>query len=450
MTQVVEKKGSHASNYVALARQRGASEHAWLGALRESGIHTFAETGFPGADEEEWRHTSVAPIAQTRFVAASARDADTRRHTLGDEACIELVFVNGHFTPRLSRLGRLPHGARAISLAAALESDSDRLSEYLGRVANLKANPFVALNTGFISDGAFIDLPRGTTLDRPIHLLFLSAPGEEPTVCHPRVLVLTGENVQAAIVETYAGSAGTCFTNAVTEMVAGAGSRIDHYKLQHEGPAAYHVSTTQVRLNRAAGFISHSVTIGAMLTRNDLNVELAGEGAEATLNGLVVASGRQHVDNHTHLDHAQPNCPSHELYKHVLSGRATGVFKGKILVRPGAHKTNAKQTSKSLLLSDDATMHSQPALEIYTDDVKCTHGSTIGPVDEEGVFYLRSRGVGIEAARHLLTYAFAADITRRIRVEPVRRLVEDYMASQHDLPLDLRITDLGNHNEAAR
>ena len=205
----------------------------------------------------------------------------------------------------------------------------------------------------------------------------------------------------------------------------------------------------QVRLARDARFVSHSASVGSRLTRNNLNVTMAGERADATLNGLVLIGGEQHVDNHTLLDHAAPNCPSHELYKHVLDGKSTGVFKGKILVRQAAQKTDSKQTSKSLLLSDEAVMNSQPALEIYADDVKCTHGSTIGPVDEEQVFYMRSRGVSLRAARHLMTYAFAADVTRRIKVEPVRRRLEEFMAAQHGLPQDLRITDLGSHDEAA-
>jgi len=203
-----------------------------------------------------------------------------------------------------------------------------------------------------------------------------------------------------------------------------------------------------VQLGRATNFVSHAATIGGKLTRNDLTCVMAGEGAYATLNGVVLLDGHQHCDNHTLLDHASPNCPSHELYKHVLEDQASGVFKGKILVRQIAQKTDSKQTSKSLLLSDDATMNSQPALEIYADDVKCTHGSTTGPVDEDMMFYLRTRGVSREMARHLLTYAFVADVTRRMKVEPVRRRLEDYMAGRHGLPQDLKITDLGAHDEA--
>jgi Fe-S cluster assembly protein SufD len=263
------------------------------------------------------------------------------------------------------------------------------------------------------------------------------------------VLVVAEDNVHATVVESYVGKADQAyFTNAVTEIVTGADCHIDHCRLQQESLKANHVSTMQVELGRTTTFVSHAVTTGGKLTRNDLNCLMNGEHAYATLNGLVLIGGDQHCDNHTLLHHEKPNCPSHELYKHVLSGKATGVFKGQIFVQKDAQKTDSKQNSKTLLLSDDAYMNSQPALEIYADDVKCTHGSTTGPVDEDMVFYLRTRGVSLEAARHLLTYAFAADVTRRIKVEPVRRRIENFMAAQHGLPQDLRITDVTSHDEA--
>jgi Fe-S cluster assembly protein SufD len=363
----------------------------------------------------------------------------------------ELVFINGVYSPAHSDPGPDVKGVTVESLASLFQIGSKRLQAHLGRYADVEKNPFVALNSGFLEDGAVVCFEKGAAIDRPVHLLFISVGTDEPAVSHPRVLVIAEDNVDAKIVETYAGiGSGVYFTNTVSEIVAGNNSRIDHCRLQHETLEAFHVSTTQAEIGRSSTFITQSATLGGQLTRNDLNVILNGDGAEATLNGLVLIGGKQHVDNHTLLDHAQPNCPSHELYKHVLSGSATGVFRGKILVRRGAQKTDSKQTSRALLLSDDADMNSQPALEIYADDVKCTHGSTTGPVDEDMMFYFRSRGVGVEAARALLTYAFAADITRRIQVEPVRRYLENYMATQHDLPQDLRITDLGRHDEAHR
>ena len=440
------------------ARALKPSGHPWLDELRRAGIARFEHVGFPTPRDEEWRYTNVAPIARTTF-KLSGHDEGlcspeyVDRFTFGGEAVSELVFVNGEYCGKLSRPGKQLKGAYIGCLATALKSEGQQIRRYLARHADINANPFIALNTGFLHDGAYIHLTKGTVLTRPIHLLFLSTSGADgvPRVSHPRVLVVAEPGVEASFVESYVGYGdGTYFTNAVTEVYAGPGARIDRCKVQQESPNGFHVATLQAHLSTAASFVSHSASLGSKLTRNDLNVNLAGEAAGATLNGLVIANDDQHVDNHTLMDHAEPNCPSHELYKYVLGGRASGVFKGKILVRPPAQKTDSKQSSKTLLLSDDAVMNSQPALEIYADDVKCTHGSTTGPVDEDMVFYLRSRGVATEAARHLLSYAFAADITRRIKVEPVRRRLEEYMAAQQGLPSDLRITDLGRHDEAHR
>ena len=454
MTQLADKPMAATSWF---DRSPADENIPWLEELRRDGAARFDAVGFPSSKQEEWRFTQIGPITRTRFLPARREGtgrlvADAVKNlSFGPEAALELVYVNGCFEPRLSTLDKPPRGVRVMSLAEAAETAQHLVRPHLGKYASAHDNPFIALNTGSLSDGAFVHAERASALERPLHLIFLSTTGHEPTVSHPRVLVVAEDAAQLTIVETYAGAGeGVYFTNAVTEVVAGRDARIDHCKLQQEGPQAYHVATMQVELAQGANFVSHSASIGSRITRNDLNVVMAGEHAEATLNGLVLIGGEQHVDNHTLLDHASPNCPSHELYKHVLDGKASGVFKGRILVRPDAQKTDSKQTSKTLLLSDEASMNSQPALEIYADDVKCTHGSTTGPVDDEQVFYLRSRGIGLEAARHLLTYAFAADITRRIRVEPVRRRLENFMAAQHGLPQDLRITDLGAHDEAAR
>ena len=455
MTQVIEDKNVHLSNFSRFATQEGAGQ-PWLEKLRREAIARFNQVGFPTRKVEAWRFTNIDPIIRTPFLLGDLEGPDdgsaaVKKYTFGREASVELVFVNGRYVSALSRHGKLPRGAKVSSFAAALESEAETIERHLGKYAAIESNPFVALNTGFVGDGAFIHLPKGSVVELPIHLIFVSTAGAEPTVSHPRVLVVSEDNVEATIVESYVGSGeGVYFTNAVTEFVTGADCRIDHCKLHQESLSAYHIATMQVDLGRASRFISHAATIGGKLTRNDLNVKMNGERADATLNGLVIIGGDQHCDNHTLLHHEKAHCPSHELYKHVLSGKSTCVFKGQIFVQKDAQKTDSKQSSKSLLLSDDAYMNSQPALEIYADDVKCTHGSTTGPVDEEAVFYLRSRGVSLEAARHLLTYAFAADITRRIRVAPVRRRLEDFMAAQHGLPQDLRITDLGSHDEKAR
>ena len=452
MTQLAEEKLTYLSNFSRIEKQVGGSGRMWLDKTRKAAMDRFAEVGFPSNKLEEWRFTNVAPLAKVPFKPAPRVDLlpdDVAGFTFGHDAAAELVFVNGHFAANLSITRSLPRGAKVLSFGSALEEIPDLLEQHLTRYADVNANPFVALNTGFIHDGAVVYLPKNTTVDLPIHLMFVSVPGSEPAVAHPRVLFVADDNVEATLVKSFVSTrAGVIFDNVLTEMVVGDRSRVDHNKLQQDSADGFHISTTQVKLGKAAQFISHSATLGGKLTRNDVNVLLAGDRADATLNGLVVIGRDQHCDNHTLLEHLAPNCPSYELYKHVLSDRATGVFKGKIYVHPEAQKTDSKQASKSLLMSDDAQMNSQPALEIYADDVKCTHGSTTGPIEEEFVFYLQSRGVSLDAARHLLTYAFAADVTRRIKVEPVRRRIENIMAAQHGLPQDLRITDLGEHDEA--
>lgn len=453
MTQVAEEKQTYLSNFSRIEKNLSHGRSAWLDELRRSAMDRFSEVGFPTTKHEEWRFTNVAPIARVPFTPAKPADVsfdDIAHFSFRSEAACEIVFINGHYSAALSSLRALPRGVRVSSLAAALSSDGEMIRAHLGKLADIRKNPFVALNTGFVADGAFVHVEPGAVVETPIHLLFVSVPSKEPAVAHPRVLVIAEDGSTATVVESYVGKThgGEYFTNAVTEIVAGSDCTIDHCKLQQESPHAFHVATMQVTMGRATNFVSHAITLGAKLARNDLSCYLNGEHGYATLNGVVILNKDQHCDNNTLLHHEKANCPSHELYKYVLKDQSSGVFKGKIFVQKDAQKTNAKQTSKSLLLSDDAVMDSMPALEIYADDVKCTHGSTIGPVDEDMVFYLRTRGVGYEAARHLLTYAFAADVTRRIKVAPVRQRIEDYMAAQHGLPQDLRISDLGAHDEA--
>ena len=439
--------------FARFERDGGSDAPAWLNELRRSAVDQFARAGFPTRKQEEWRFTDVSAIAATPFQLAEpshdpAAIAHATSFSFGTDALSELVFVNGQYKPQLSRLGKLPPGVKVMTLHDAVTANEPGVRANLARQADLTYDPFVALNTAFARGGAYVFVPRNTTVPGPLHLLFVTA-GAGLAVTHPRVLVVAEENAEVSVVETYAGTGSAHYlTNAVTEFVVANDARVDHCKVQHESPAAYHLATTRAHLGGHAQFVSHSATLGGLLTRNDVGCTLAGEYADATLNGLVLLDGDRHCDNHTLLDHAAANCPSHELYKHVLAGRSTAVFKGKILVRQDSQKTDSKQSTKTLLLSDDAQMNSMPALEIYADDVKCTHGSTVGPMDEEQVFYLRSRGVAHGAAKHLMTYAFAADITRRIRVAPARARIENHMAAQHGLPLDLRITDLGSHDEA--
>nr|MDP9122202.1 Fe-S cluster assembly protein SufD [Acidobacteriota bacterium] len=355
--------------------------------------------------------------------------ADLARFTFGPAA--RLVFVDGRFMPHLSAPGELPQGVVVGSLAEAIDATPGELEPHLGRHARLSDHPFVALNTAFLRDGAFVRLPRGVVLEHPIHILYYTrqpAGGGAP-ICFPRNLLIAGPDSQVKLVETYAG-AGAYFNCAVTELVAGPGSVIDHYKVQRESREGFHIATFQILGERASHLSSHSISIGGSIVRNDVNAVLDGEGIDCILNGLYLAEGRQLVDNHMRVEHRKPHCDSHELYKGILDGQARSVFNGLIHVLPGAQKTDAKQSNRNLLLSAGAIANSNPQLEIFANDVKCTHGSTVGQLDDDAVFYLRSRGIGLEAARSLLTYAFASDIVERIRVEPVRRDLEEFLFSR--------------------
>ncbi|HEY0514512.1 MAG TPA: Fe-S cluster assembly protein SufD [Thermoanaerobaculia bacterium] len=404
-------------------------EPAGLSAMRRAAIERFAELGFPTLRQEEWRLTNVAPIVQGTFHPPESDPDGVDPARLAPhifDAAARLVFVDGRFSARLSVLGELPAGTIVTSLAEVLARSPERVEPWLGRFASFDHHPFVALNTAFLRDGAFVHVPRGAVTGT-IHLLFLSSGDEgRATLSFPRNLFIVGESSQTKIVETYAGE-GAYFTAPVTELVAEPGAVIDHYKVQRESLGAFHMATFQVQAERASVPSSHSISIGGALVRNDVVAVLDGEGIDCILNGLYFADGRQVVDNHMRVEHAKAHCASHELYKGVLDGKSRAVFNGLIHVHKGAQKTDAKQSNRNLLLSRDAIANSNPQLEIYADDVKCTHGSTVGQLDEDAVFYLRSRGIGAEAARSLLTYAFASDIVERIKVEPVRRDLEEFL-----------------------
>jgi Fe-S cluster assembly protein SufD len=422
-------------DFAGFDRARTAREPAAVRALRRRAIERFGERGFPGRREEQWRFTDVSAIAATRFARAAgpgAVDAAALAPSRIDGA-IRLVVVDGFVVPALSDLAALPAGTRLGSLADALAEAPERVEEHLGRHARFDDHPFVALNTAFFADGVLLALPARAEVETPIHLVFYSTAGsaEAPPASFPRTLIVAGEASRATVVESYVGTADAVYlTCPVTELAMAPGAVIDHCKLQHDSRQAFHLATLQVHQERAGNLFSHAVSSGAALARNDVNAVLAGEGCDCTLNGLYLASGSQHVDNHMRMDHVAPHCTSYELYKGVLDGHARSVFNGLIHVHPGAQKTDAKQSNRNLLLSEGAMANSNPQLEIFADDVRCTHGSTVGQLDEDAVFYLRSRGIGAEAATSLLTYAFASDIVGRIRIEPVRRDLEELLFSR--------------------
>jgi Fe-S cluster assembly protein SufD len=408
------------------ARERAAAESIpWLRMLRSDAIGKFAELGFPTTRNEEWKYTNTVPFLRNPYELAGPAPADTVKELLADAPFAALdparaVIVNGLYSPELSTAGDFPEGVIVTSLAEALSRRPEVAERHLAKYAGYEDNAFVALNTAFAADGALIEIPNGAVVERPIVLLFVSSGGGR-TVAHPRTLVLAGRDSQAAIVEVYIGrNESEYFTNAVTEMVAGEGAVIEHYKLQREADRAFHFGALQVQQARSSSVVSHNVTLGGALARNEISAVLNGEGAECALNGLFLATVTQHVDNYTTMDHAMPRCNSHELYKGILDGAAQGVFHGRIIVRKDAQKTDAIQRNRNLLLSEKAVINTKPQLEIYADDVKCTHGATIGQVDADAVFYLRSRGIAREDARNLLTYAFANEMLERMKLEAVR------------------------------
>lgn len=405
----------------------GETQPAWLRSLRKAGLARFVELGFPTVRHEDWRFTNLAPLTKlplkpaTEQPAASLGLADLRGFTFASLPASRLVFVNGRFDAALSSPQPLPDGVRVSSLAAALAESPERLEAHLARQARIEDNALAALNQAWFRDGAFIEVPDGVNCETLIHLLFLSTSAENGVTAQPRNLILAGRDSHLTVIESHAATTGAAyFTNAVTEVVVGDGAKVEHCKFQDESAAAFHLATLAAEIGRSANFITHSFATGARLSRNNLRTELAGEGLEAILNGLYLTKGEQLADHHMIVDHAQPHCASHEYFNGILDDKSKGVFHGRILVRQNAQKTDAKQTNKNLLLSDEATADTKPQLEIYADDVKCTHGATVGQLNKDSIFYLRARGLGEDTARRMLIHAFAGEIIERIRCAPAR------------------------------
>lgn len=429
MTQLATTSAPDA--YVSAFEKRSAEGGpSWLAEIRRAAFDRFAALGFPTTRHEEWKYTNLAPLVKTTFAPAdaaarNAKSAAIDAKVFDDKGAIRIVFVDGQYSEKLSRAQSLPKGVRVGSLAAALDADDGVVQEHLTRHAEFDEHAFVALNTAMIDDGAFVHVPRGVKVESPIHVVFVATESAEPTMCHPRNLFVVEPQGEATIVESYVGLAESkYFTNVVTEIVVAENAYVDHYKVEDESTAAFHMSTLAVRQGRDSVLQSDTISIGGLLVRNEMNGILAGENGECTLNGLYRCMGNQHVDNHLRVDHASPHCRSWEYFKGVLDEKGSSAFRGRIIVREGAQKTDAKQTNKNLLLSNEAHADTKPQLEIFADDVKCTHGATIGQIDEEAMFYLRSRGVPPKAARELLIYAFANESLAEIKVKPLRQHLE--------------------------
>jgi Fe-S cluster assembly protein SufD len=413
---------------VSLLQQFACSEHgnqpAWLGPVRKAGADRFSSLGFPTVAEEDWRFTNVAPLARLDLKLASMSSVPAeavRQATFGSLAAHRLVFVNGRFAPELSALNQVPSGITVSSLDRALAEKHPLLEPHLARQATGEHSSFTALNNASFTDGGFIHVPKGRVLEKPIHLLFISAAADAGATVQARNLFIIEDNAQATVLESYVATADAAyFTNVVTEVVAGDNAVLEHCKFQDESLAAFHIAALHARLGRTCNFVSHSFALGAKVSRNNIRANLAGEGLEAVLNGLYLTKGDQLADHHMLVEHAQPNCASHEYFNGILDGKSKGVFHGRIYVHPLAQKTDAKQTNKNLLLSGEATADTKPQLEIYADDVKCTHGATVGQLNDESIFYLRARGIGPDTARRMLIHAFAGEIIERIRHAAVR------------------------------
>ncbi|MBB3209984.1 Fe-S cluster assembly protein SufD [Rhodopirellula rubra] len=437
---IATENDAYQESFNQFQTEQSATAPAWLTELRQAAMTRFTELGIPTKRIEDWRFTNVKSLAAKPYqnvqsISLASGDAEEllQRAKL-DDSFHRLVFVNGHYVSQWSTQHELPEGVVIENLASSIRENSGDLQERLSLETSDEAAAFIALNTAFVNDGALIDIPEGVVLDRPIHLIFLSVESGQ-TVCHPRNLIRLGKGSRAAVIESYLGREGEgYFTNAITQIELDKSADLDHHKLQHEQTDSLHVASTHIDQKDSSEFRSHYFSFGSLMARNEINCMLDGGEIVATLNGLYMPTGEQLMDCRTRIDHAKPNCNTYELYKGILDDHAKGVFNGKIFVHQDAQKTDAKQSNQALLLSDDAVVNTKPQLEIYADDVKCTHGATIGELDENALYYLRSRGVSKDLARKMLIFAFANDVVQGVEIPAVRQHLETILLSSHGLP----------------
>ena len=429
------------SKFEAFEQSLNGAKGTSIHAIRRDAMHRLMELGFPTTRQEEWRFTNVSPIIKStfspilRYELNGVTKTDIKPYLV--DGAVQIVFVNGQYSRELSDIGLLPDGVSAGNLKDMVKEQAESIQSYIHQLNMCEENAFTMLNTAFLWDGAFLSVRQGVVLENPIQFLFVQTNREQMYASQPRNLIVAGVNSQFKIVESYIGLGSTTYlTNAVTELILGDHSIVEHEKCQVENIDAYHVGTTYVQMKAASRYTSTSISLGGAIVRNNIIARLDAEGAECTLNGLSLGRGTQVTDNHTVIDHSKPHCSSHELYKSILDDSSKGIFNGKVFVRKDAQKTDAKQTNKTLLLSDEATMNTKPQLEIFADDVKCTHGATIGQLDDEQLFYLRSRGIDLDSARDILTSAFAGDVIDKITIEPLRRqmylMIQQRLSKNHN------------------
>lgn len=429
-SQLATESNSYSTAFRALLERTGRAEPQWLRRVRENSFARFEQVGFPSVKDEEWKYTNVAPIAKLQFAPAvpNGQPAGNGFAVTYDEAKqSQLVFVNGILRGERSSVEGLPGGVRVIEISQALG-----IADYEARVRGLlevesDTNGFAALNTALFSGGAFVHLPKGVTVSAPIHLQFISESGNGVApASFPRVLIVAEENSAATIIESYSSASDKVYlTNAIVDVRLASGARLQHFKLQRESTAAFHVAATTADLGPNASYDTTAINLGAALSRHTIDVTMDHEGAECWVDGLYMMDGHQHADTHSMIDHRQPHCTSHQLYKGILDGKSRAVFNGKVFVRHGAQQTNAQQTNKNLLLSNEARVDTKPQLEIFADDVKCAHGAAIGQLEPDELFYLESRGIRPELARNMLTYGFAEEVIEKIKIPSIKRELDE-------------------------
>jgi Fe-S cluster assembly protein SufD len=415
---------------------RGAdAKSGWLAQQRPTAQARFEAAGFPTSKDEDWRFNNLVPLTSVSFPLAPASDGvlldELAPFQYAIPGATTLVFVNGCFAPELSTSGSLPAGVTVRSLAAAMHTHGKVIESHLGRYSTIDRSGFTALNTAFLKDGLFVHVPKGVEMQAPVHAIFVTDSTAAAGATHPRNLIVVESGGRGAVIESYIGlTAANYFTNAVSEVVVEANGYLEHSRIQRESEAAFHIGTTHFHQARDSRVHSSVVSFGAALGRNNLDMVLDGPGIESTLLGMYMGRGTQELDNHTSILHAHPNCGTREVYKGILDDRSHGIFNGKIYVTPEAQKTDAKQTNRALLLSDSARIDTKPQLEIFADDVKCTHGATVGALDPMAGFYLRSRGIGGELARKVLTYAFAAEVLEELPYDSMKQNLEAVVMSR--------------------
>jgi Fe-S cluster assembly protein SufD len=435
MIQTNEINKWYISSFDKFERSLNGESKSPVHLLRKKAIEDFSQLSFPTNKNEEWRFTNISSLLKHKFkpaiVAPSVAKEEVDRFLFNGMKCSLMVFVNGFFAEELSDIRNVKDKITIKSISTAFRENDPQIQKHFNKYADSSTQIFTALSTAYVMDGAFIHVPENEIVEEPIHLLFLSSSKDDKILSHPRNLIITEKNSQVLIIEHFAGLDDSIyFTNSVTEISAGENTVVHHTKIQEESKSSFHIARMETVQETNSFFTSNMISLGGEITRNDFNTRFKGTGGESELNGLFLIDGFQLFDAHTLIDHASPHCNSHELYKGILDGKSRGVFNGKVIVRKDAQKTNAFQENNNIILSNEALVNTKPQLEIFADDVKCSHGATVGQLDNEALFYLKSRGIGEEKSRDILLHAFASDVVRRIKIDEIKKHIENILTEK--------------------